>query len=51
MKMLVIMAIMTALVMWNSSAIWFDTGASMVEDTGVMKVNAEVMAVAAHFRE
>jgi hypothetical protein len=49
-KILVIMAITTSLFNPNSCAIWFDTGANIEEDTGVIKVKAETMAVAAHLR-
>lgn len=46
----VLIAISTELVIPNCWAICSVAGATIEEDTGLMKVNAETMAVAAHFR-
>ena len=42
------MAVMTVLVTWNCSAITGLAGAIMEDDTGLIKVKHETMAVAAH---
>lgn len=41
---------MAEFVMPNCAAINPDAGATIEDETGLMKVNAEIMAVAAHFR-
>ena len=39
----------TVLVILNWSAIWKDAGATIEDETGEMNVNADTIAVAAHF--
>ena len=46
----VVRAIRTVLVIPNSSARAVDAGATIEDDTGLMNVNADMMAVAAHLR-
>lgn len=50
MKILVVIAVITLLVMPNSWETWAAAGAIMDDDTGEMNVNAETMQTAAHFR-
>lgn len=49
MKMDVVSAMRASLVMPNCTAIWSAAGATMEDETGEMNVNADTIAVAAHF--
>ena len=48
-NILVTIAASTVLVILNWSAIWKDAGATIEDETGEMNVNADTIAVAAHF--